>query len=98
MDRYEPWEVPGPAGEPQPTKESYLKKVAEKVALAKESNPNRSPAPPNPREFLKLKYIGDCKCGDCQLVPAAVLEAWAVQFEALIRLVGSPAQQGGKSP
>lgn len=26
------------------------------------------------REHRKLKYMGDCKCGDCQLVPFALLD------------------------
>jgi hypothetical protein len=25
------------------------------------------------REYVKMKYVGDCKCGDCQLVPTQVL-------------------------
>lgn len=25
------------------------------------------------REYVKMKYVGDCKCGDCQLVPTKVL-------------------------
>jgi hypothetical protein len=29
-----------------------------------------------PGEFLALKYMGDCKCGDCQLVPASALRQW----------------------
>jgi hypothetical protein len=31
----------------------------------------------DPREYLKLKYIGDCKCGNCQLVPAEQLVEWS---------------------
>lgn len=40
------------------------------------SQPKSAAHSPTPSEYLKLKYIGDCKCGDCQLVPATVLQAW----------------------
>jgi hypothetical protein len=36
------------------------------------------------REFLKLKYLGNCKCGECQLVPAAEIERHAASHEALL--------------
>lgn len=36
-----------------------------------------------PREYLKLKYMGSCKCGDCQLVPAATLALWQEQMDRL---------------
>lgn len=35
------------------------------------------------REKLKLKYIGDCKCGQCQLVEAALIEEAADALSAL---------------
>jgi hypothetical protein len=35
-------------------------------------------------EYLKLKYLGNCKCGECQLVPMKVLnEAIALRAELL---------------
>lgn len=40
----------------------------------------------SPREYLKFKYSAPpecCKCGDCQLVPPAVLAAWAELFDKL---------------
>lgn len=37
----------------------------------------------NPREYLKIKYMGDCKCGDCQLVPPAELASWADALESI---------------
>lgn len=41
------------------------------------------------REYLKLKYMGDCKCGHCQLVPAEVIEHAAAVLEALSRAAPS---------
>lgn len=47
------------------------------------------------REHQKLKYIGDCKCGECQLVPlvlvaraATTLAALSARIEGLEKLVG----------
>lgn len=37
-----------------------------------------------PREYLKLKYMGECKCGNCQLVPPEKLEQWAQERDMLI--------------
>lgn len=41
----------------------------------------------NLREYRKMKYMGDCKCGDCQLVPLAVLNEQILQFDRLQDLV-----------
>lgn len=38
------------------------------------------------REYLKLKYAGDCKCGHCSLVPDAVIQRAASEIDCL-RLV-----------
>ena len=35
------------------------------------------------REYFKIKYAGDCKCGNCHLVPTEVLESWRQSFEDL---------------
>lgn len=81
-DHCEPWEVPRPAGQPQPTREDYERKMA----ALKEPNPNRRPVP-SPREYLKIKYSapsGGCKCGNCQLVPPEMLEAWATQLDIAV--------------
>lgn len=37
----------------------------------------------NPREYLKIKYMGQCKCGDCHLVPPAALASWADALESI---------------
>lgn len=39
------------------------------------------------REYVKLRYMGDCKCGDCQLVPTKVLyeqDRYIDQLEAKV--------------
>lgn len=33
------------------------------------------------REYLKFKYMGDCKCGECQLVPASFIERAAAALD-----------------
>jgi len=35
------------------------------------------------REKLKLKYVGNCKCGQCQLVEADLIEEAAAHIDAL---------------
>lgn len=42
------------------------------------------------RELLKFKYMGDCKCGNCQLVPYDLLEK-TIQALATPPASGSPA-------
>lgn len=39
----------------------------------------------DPIEYLKLKYMGECKCGNCQLVPPEQLKAWSAERDALVR-------------
>lgn len=36
------------------------------------------------REYVKLRYAGDCKCGDCQLVPAKVLYEEDAKYDAMV--------------
>jgi hypothetical protein len=36
------------------------------------------------REYTAMKYMGDCKCGKCQLVPMAVLVEEIATREALV--------------
>lgn len=46
------------------------------------SAPSQSPAAERMRERTKLRYMGDCKCGKCQLVPLdLVYEAAALLSE-----------------
>ena len=35
------------------------------------------------REYLKLQYAGNCKCGHCNLVPVNVIETTAAEIERL---------------
>lgn len=35
------------------------------------------------REYMKLKYAGDCKCGHCQLVPDDLLNRAAYWMEVM---------------
>lgn len=35
------------------------------------------------RGYTKLKYVGDCKCGQCQLVPLTVIISTADRLDAL---------------
>ena len=37
------------------------------------------------RERLKLKYMGNCKCGQCQLVPAELMHSVISFIEAITR-------------
>jgi hypothetical protein len=37
------------------------------------------------REYVKLRYMGDCKCGDCQLVPTKVLYEEDAKFDAIVK-------------
>jgi hypothetical protein len=37
------------------------------------------------REYVKMKYVGDCKCGDCQLVPTKVLYEQDANIEKLVQ-------------
>jgi len=37
------------------------------------------------REYVKLRYMGNCKCGDCQLVPTKVLFDQDAKFDALVQ-------------
>lgn len=39
------------------------------------------------REYVKLRYMGDCKCGDCQLVPTKVLYQESEKFDALVKVL-----------
>ena len=39
------------------------------------------------REFRKMRYMGDCKCGNCQLIPLQVLDDTILQFDRLQDLV-----------
>ncbi len=33
-------------------------------------------------EYTKMKYIGDCKCGQCQLVPIEFVERLAISLKS----------------
>ena len=37
------------------------------------------------REYVKLRYMGDCKCGDCQLVPTKVLFEQDAKFDVMLQ-------------
>lgn len=39
------------------------------------------------RERMKLKYMGDCECGQCQLVPAKLIEEAAATIELAMRVL-----------
>ena len=39
------------------------------------------------REHTALKYMGDCKCGNCQLVPRPMVDEAADDIERLLALV-----------
>lgn len=36
------------------------------------------------REYVKLRYMGDCKCGDCHLVPVKILFEQDAKFDELV--------------
>lgn len=46
------------------------------------------------KEYLKLKYMADCKCGKCRLVPDHVLAALDVEIDALRILRPTPIGSG----
>lgn len=35
------------------------------------------------REYRKMKYMGDCKCGNCQLVPLHVINGCIAAMEKI---------------
>lgn len=37
------------------------------------------------REYTAMKYMGDCKCGKCQLVPRHVLDECIAERDAMVR-------------
>lgn len=39
------------------------------------------------REYRKMRYMGDCKCGKCQLVPLETINDAILQFDRLQDLV-----------
>lgn len=39
------------------------------------------------REYRKMRYMGDCKCGGCQLVPLKVINEQILQTDRLRDLV-----------
>lgn len=41
----------------------------------------------NLREYRKMRCMGDCKCGKCQLVPLKVIDETILQFDRLQDLV-----------
>ena len=41
------------------------------------------------REYIKLRYMAECKCGDCQLVPTHVLWHYINVMEAA-EAIGPP--------
>jgi hypothetical protein len=41
------------------------------------------------RERLKLKYVGNCKCGHCQLVPDTLITEAADAHEALVSILNN---------
>ena len=52
----------------------------------------------DPGEYLKLKYMGDCKCGNCQLVPPEDLLRWDNELRELRALVVSIHRVTGSHP
>lgn len=39
------------------------------------------------REYRKIKYMGDCKCGKCHLIPIDVINEKILEFDRLRDLV-----------
>jgi len=39
------------------------------------------------REYRKMRYMGDCKCGGCQLVPLKVIDDHILHIDRLRDLV-----------
>lgn len=84
VGNHEPW-LSAIKNDPR-TEEQMRADHDRKISAMKEPNPNRAPLQ-GPREYLKIKYMGDCKCGNCQLVPPVMIEAWALQIDAQSKIL-----------
>lgn len=52
----------------------------------------------NLREYRKMRYMGGCKCGKCQLVPLKVIDETILQFDRLQDLVNTLIENDPSEP
>ena len=49
-------------------------------------------------EYKKFRYVADCKCGDCQLVPTKVIYEFDEKFDAMVRALKYMVDNPGSHP
>lgn len=50
------------------------------------------------REYTAMKYMADCKCGKCQLVPRSVLDEQIAIHDALVKALTGLIEAVGGEP